>query len=169
MTSTTTITTRLKLAKDEGIDDLWWPYGPGVGRYTIKANAETSQGALVQLLVRESRGAAVPLHIHHDTDETFYLIEGELEVEVGGERFRAAAGDFIFGPRGVPHRWIVTSETAEMFVTCGPAGAGLDAFFREVADPVGGEKPSPRMPDAEDFGRRMAAYNLELLGPPLSL
>ena len=57
----------------------------------------------------------------------------------------------MFGPRGVPHRWIVTSETAELFVTCGPAGAGLDAFFREVAEPVGGEKPSPRMPDAEDF------------------
>ena len=111
----------------------------------------------------------MPLHTHHDTDETFYLIEGELDVEIGGERFRATAGDFVFGPRGVPHRWIVTSETAEIFVTCGPAGAGLDAFFCEVADPVGGEKKSPRMPDNADFGRRMAAYNIELLGPPLEM
>ncbi len=39
----------------------------------------------------------MPLHIHHDTDETFYLVEGELDVEVGGERFTATAGDFVFG------------------------------------------------------------------------
>jgi quercetin dioxygenase-like cupin family protein len=137
--------------------------------YTVKANAETSQGALIQILIRESRGAAVPLHVHHDTDETFYVIEGELTVEIGEERFDAAAGDYVFAPRAVPHRWTVTSETAEVFLTCGPAGS-LDAFFREVADPVGeGEKPSPRMPDNADFARRMMAHNIELLGPPLEL
>ena len=175
MTFPTPITAPLKLAKDEGVHDLWWPYGPAVGRYTVKANAETSRGALIQLLVRESRGAAVPLHVHHDTDETFYVITGAMTVEIGGERFEARAGDYVFAPRGVPHRWTVTSETAEVFVTCGPAGTegpsgvGLDAFFREVADPVGeGEKPSPRMRD-EDFARRMMTYNIELLGPPLSL
>ena len=50
-----------------------------------------------------------------------------------------------------------------------PRASASTPSSAEVADPVGeGEKPSPRMPD-EDFARRMMTYNIELLGPPLSL
>jgi mannose-6-phosphate isomerase-like protein (cupin superfamily) len=157
MTSTTT---PIHLTRDEGVADLWWPYGPSVGRYTIK----TTSDSLVQMLARDSRGAATPMHIHHEYDETWFVISGEIEVFVGDERFTAGAGDFAFGPRGVPHAWVVTSETCEVLVTCN--GPGLDAFFAEVAYPVDGEKPEPQMPDVEHFARRMAAYGIELVGPP---
>jgi quercetin dioxygenase-like cupin family protein len=152
----------MKLSKDQGVADLWWPYGPSVGRYTIKTGGE-----LMQMLIRDSRGAATPVHTHHESDETFYVIEGELTVFVGDERIEAKAGDFVLGPRGVPHAWVVTSEHAELFVT---AGANLDGFFREVAVPVnGGEPPQPTMPDNADFAERMARYGVELVGPPPSL
>jgi quercetin dioxygenase-like cupin family protein len=156
------MTTSTLLSKDQGVTDLWWPYGPSVGRYTIKQGGE-----LVQLLIRESRGAATPLHVHRDYDETFYVIEGELTVFVGDGRLEARAGDFVVGPRGVPHAWIVTSESCELFVT---AGAGLDTFFAEVAVPVtGSEPPPPAMPDNEDFARRMARRGIDLVGPPPAL
>jgi quercetin dioxygenase-like cupin family protein len=176
MTTSTDTAQRTVLAKDEGVADLWWPYGPSVGRYTIKATAEQTQGSLVQVLIRESRGAATPVHIHHDADETFYVISGELTVFVGDERIDAEAGDFVLGPRGVPHAFAVTSEHAELLVTFGPAGlegpigSGVDGFFREVAFPVdAGPQPEPTMPDAEDFARRMATYGIELVGPPPAL
>jgi quercetin dioxygenase-like cupin family protein len=177
MTSTNIITSPLVLSKDEGIHDLWWPYGPDVGRYTVKTTAAQTQGSLVQMLARDSRGAATPMHIHHDYDETWYVIEGEIAVFIGDERFTATAGDFVLGPRGIPHAWVVTSETVEVLITCGPAGVegpsgqGLDAFFREVAVPVGeGAKPQPTMPaDPADFARRMMTYNIELVGPPPAL
>lgn len=160
----------MKLSKNEGVKDLWWPYGPSVGRYTIKATGRESDGSLVQLLIRDSRGAATPLHIHHETDETLYLIEGEITAVLGDERIEAKAGDYLFLPRGVPHAWVVTSERVEMFVTCGPAGKGLDGFFREVGVPVnGGEPPQPTMPDSAHFAERMLAYGIELVGPPPSL
>jgi mannose-6-phosphate isomerase-like protein (cupin superfamily) len=169
----TTNTATPLLAKDEGVSDLWWPYGPVVGRYTIKTTAEQTRGSLVQLLIRDSRGASTPMHVHHDADETFYVIEGALTVVIGDERFEARAGDFVLGPRGVPHAWVVTSEHVELLVTCGPAGSegaigsGIDGFFREVAVPVdGSEPPQPTMPDAEDFARRMMGYGIELVGPP---
>ena len=155
------MTTSTLLSKDQGVTDLWWPYGPSVGRYTIK-----SDGDLVQMLIRDSRGAATPLHVHHQTDETFYVIEGELTVIVGDEQIEAKAGDFVLGPRGVPHAWVVTSEHVEMFVT---ADEGLHGFFREVAVPVGGEKPEPTMPDNAHFAERMMAHGIELLGPPPSV
>jgi quercetin dioxygenase-like cupin family protein len=162
-----------KLTKNEGTADLWWPYGPAVGRYTIKATAQETGGALIQLLIRDSRGAATPMHIHHDTDETFYVIEGEVAAFVGDERIDAKAGDFLLLPRGVPHAWVVTSEHVEMLVTSGPAGtegpigSGIDGFFREVGVPVnGGEPPQPTMPDNAHFAERMLAHGIELVGPP---
>jgi quercetin dioxygenase-like cupin family protein len=156
------------------VTDLWWPYGPCVGRYTIKTTGEQTSDSLIQLLIRDSRGAATPLHVHHDTDETFYVIDGELTVFVGDERIEAKAGDFVLGPRGIPHAFVVTSERVEMLVTFGPAGlegpigAGVDGFFREVAVPVvdGEAPPEPTMPDPVEFAQRMLRYGIEMVGPP---
>jgi quercetin dioxygenase-like cupin family protein len=171
MTSTA-IESRI-LSKDEGVHDLWWPYGPSVGRYTIKTTGEQTQGSLIQLVVSESRGAATPLHVHHDADETFYVLDGEVTIVVGDERIEAKAGDFVLGPREVPHAFVVTSERAELLVTFGPAGregpigAGVDGFFREVAVRVdSGEKPQPTMPDGGEFARLMQLYGIDLVGPP---
>jgi mannose-6-phosphate isomerase-like protein (cupin superfamily) len=166
------------LPKDRGVTDLWWPYGPAAGRYTIKVSGEQTDGSLLQFLLTDSRGAAAPLHIHHDTDETWYVIEGELTVFVGNERFEVGAGGFVLGPKGVPHTFIVTSERAEVLVTYGPAGTkgpsgyGVAGFFQEVADPVvpGQAPPEPTEPaDPQDFARRMMVYGIELVGPPPAL
>jgi len=170
----TTASPAYVLGADEGVVDLWWPYGPQAGRYTVKASGEQSEGRLVQMLAREHRGAMVPLHSHRDVDETFFVISGELSVVVGDERFEARAGDYVFGPRGVPHAWMVTSEEAELLVTCagagtpGPEGYGMIGFFAEVATPVaeGAEPPAPAMPDEQLFATRMDAYGIDLLGPP---
>jgi oxalate decarboxylase/phosphoglucose isomerase-like protein (cupin superfamily) len=128
----------------------------------------------MQVLIRESRGAATPLHTHQDSDETFYVIAGAVTAVVDDERFEAGPGDFLYAPMGVPHAWIVTSETAEILVTAaaagarGPAGYGADGFFREVGTPVvdGEAAPDPAMPDPRDFARRMAEYRVDLAGPP---
>ena len=95
------------LGKEQGITDLWWPFGPSVGRYTIKAAAEQTGGRMIQLVIRESRGAGTPLHIHRDADESFYVVEGEIAVFVGDERFEAKAGDYVFAPMGVAHAFSV--------------------------------------------------------------
>jgi hypothetical protein len=38
-----------------------------------------------------------PLH-HHDFDETFYVMEGELTFQLGDELFSAKAGELTFAP-----------------------------------------------------------------------
>jgi mannose-6-phosphate isomerase-like protein (cupin superfamily) len=172
--TTATSTRPYALNRDEGIADLWWPFGPVVGRYTIKAAAEQTEGRLIQLVVRDSRGAATPLHIHHDADESFFVIDGAITVHVGDERYEAKSGDFVFAPMGVPHAFVVTSEQAELFVTFagagtdGPLGAGVHGFFREVGTPVAAdiEPPQPHKPDVAEFARLMAVYGMELVGPP---
>lgn len=172
--TTATSTRPYILDSEQGITDLWWPYGPVVGRYTIKAGAEQTDGRLVQLIVRDSRGAKTPVHTHLDADESFYVIAGEITVHVGDERIEAKSGDYVFAPMGIPHAFVVTSESVELLVTFagagteGPLGSGVHGFFSEVGTPVAAdiEPPLPQMPDVAEFARLMAVYGMELVGPP---
>ena len=166
MSARTTQAPTTVLSEGEGVSDYWWPYAPRVGRYTFKTTGEETQGSLAQLVVNDSRGAATPLHIHHDADETFYVLEGEATIVVGDERVEAKAGDFVLGPRGVSHAFVITSDQAKLLVTFSPAG-GFPGFVDEVAIPVAaGEKPDPTMPDGAEFARLMMQYGIELVGPP---
>ena len=46
-----------------------------------------------------------PLHLHHNDDEAWYVLEGRLCVKVGEETVEAAAGAAILVPRGTPHTY----------------------------------------------------------------
>ena len=60
--------------------------------------------------VRLAEGSGSPLHVHRNEDEWFYVIEGELTIWVGGEVVVAPAGSFVWGPRDVPHTFLVTAR-----------------------------------------------------------
>ena len=69
-----------------------------------------------------AQGAGSPLHVHHREDEWFYVIEGALAFWVGGEVIEAPAGSFVFGPRDIPHTFIVSSPEARFLLVTEPAG-----------------------------------------------
>jgi quercetin dioxygenase-like cupin family protein len=160
-----------------GMTDVWWPYGPCVGHISIEESGERTDGRLLQLVIRDGRGAAPPMHVHHDADESFYVLDGEMTIFVGDQRIEAGPGDFVFGPMGVRHAFLVTSERAEFLVTYspagtpGPSGCGVTGFFRDIAVPVqeGEPPPPPAEPDREEFARRAAQYGIEIIGPPPTL
>jgi len=165
------------LRSDSGVTDFWLPFVPGVSRISTKVSGEQSEGRLLQVRSMDARGAAPPLHIHRDADESWYVIDGQLTVFVGDERIEAGPGDFVFGPMGVPHAFLVTSERAESLITFSPAGTkgplgyGVDGFFREAAVPVvpGQAPPEPTEPDPEELARLMAQYGIDTVGPPPTL
>jgi mannose-6-phosphate isomerase-like protein (cupin superfamily) len=164
------------MPNETGLTDIWFPAGEG-RRWTTKVAAQQTGGRLLQLLGSEPRGASSPLHIYRDADEMFYVIEGELRIFIGDERIEAGTGDFVLAPKGVPSAFLVTSERAEFLVTFapagieGPAGVGLDGFFREIGIPVvaGEGPPEPVEPDPEEFARKAALYGCEIVGPPPTL
>ena len=96
---TETITSPYRIATGEGIDNVWWKDG----RIAVKAGAAETGGAFAQIETDDPRGSGPPLHVHHNEDETFYILEGEVTIQVGDERINLVAGDFLFGPREVPH------------------------------------------------------------------
>jgi mannose-6-phosphate isomerase-like protein (cupin superfamily) len=46
-----------------------------------------------------------PMHLHHNDDEAWYVLEGALCVRVGGKDVQASAGSAVFVPRGTPHTY----------------------------------------------------------------
>ena len=78
-------------------------------------------------------GAGPIPHRHSREDESFYIIDGQLEFRIGerGERLIVAApGSFVFGPRGIPHTLKNEGTTpARVLVIISPAG--LERFFAE--------------------------------------
>ena len=81
----------------------------------------------------EARWSA-PLHTHHAEDEGFLVLEGEVTFQVGDEIVEAKAGDWLFGPRGVPHRFEVGPNGARMFWTLTPGG--FDRFVVAASEPA---------------------------------
>ena len=52
-----------------------------------------------------------PLHLHHNDDEAWYVLEGALIVRVGDNDIEARAGSAVLVPRGTPHTyWNPTSD-----------------------------------------------------------
>jgi quercetin dioxygenase-like cupin family protein len=162
---TETIARPYRITSGEGIDSVWWKSG----RMTVKASGAETGNAFSQIETDDPRGTGPPLHLHHNEDETFYVLEGEVTVLVGEERFDLEAGDFLFGPRDIAHAYVVRSERARMLVTASPPG--LEQVFVSLGVPVTGSEPPTDavMPPMDELVRLFADHGCEILGPPLSL
>lgn len=52
---------------------------------------------------REPPQYQAPLHVHHDDDEAWYVLDGRLKVRIGSEEHDVPAGAAVIGPSGLPH------------------------------------------------------------------
>jgi mannose-6-phosphate isomerase-like protein (cupin superfamily) len=81
-------------------------------------------------------GGPIP-HIHRNSDETFYMVSGELEFLQGNQVFTAGTGDVVFIRRGVTHRFHNPGiQPAKMVFIYTPGGP--ENLFVE-----GGDEPQP--------------------------
>ncbi|MFX4263643.1 cupin domain-containing protein [Pelotomaculum propionicicum] len=61
------------------------------------------------LNVLQVKNRTLDFHIHTDSDEMFYVIEGEMQIEFEDSVTDLSEGDFIIVPKGIKHRPIVNS------------------------------------------------------------
>src|SRR4051794_18632539 len=77
---------------------------PNGGGILLKAAGDDVQGAYsLQEFIAEPEATWVPPHIHHGFEEAFYVLEGELSVQLAERRVSAPAGAFVLITRGTPH------------------------------------------------------------------
>ena len=150
-------------------------HGPGEGEHlwffggltTIKTDGTDTGGRVMVTEQLAPHGSGSPLHVHHHEDEWFYVLEGELTIWVAGETVVAGAGSFVFGPRDVPHTFVVSSEQARFLLVTEPAG--FEDFVRALAAPAATAEIPPTPTAPPDMGpvlQAAADYGLEILGPP---
>lgn len=71
-------------------------------------------------------------HVHEQSDEIFYVIEGSFELETDEGLTRVNAGEFVIVPKGTRHRPVVKELTKFVMVEmCGTlnkenSGAGYE-------------------------------------------
>jgi quercetin dioxygenase-like cupin family protein len=134
---------------------------------TIKSSSETTASRVAVIEHLAPHGSGSPLHVHHNEDEWFYVIEGELTFWVGGQVITAPAGSFVYGPRDIPHTFIVSSEQARFLLVTEPAG--FENFVRALAEPAQQLVIPPPATEPPDIARMIALaaeYGIEILGPP---
>jgi transposase/quercetin dioxygenase-like cupin family protein len=108
-----------------------------------------------------------PPHVHYREDETFYVIEGEMEFLLGDDTVRAVAGSFVHVPKGTMHTFKNVGMTlARFLVTVVPGG--FEKFFFEAGERAT-DKSTPPVPegppDVENLVATAAKYNCEIPPP----
>jgi uncharacterized cupin superfamily protein len=101
-------------------------------------------------------GTASWHHLHRDSDEVAWVLEGEFTFKIGEEISKGGPGTCAFFPRNVVHAWKNTgTTTGRVLFMYTPAGAGR--YIEDTAE-------RPTLNDAEKAALR-ERYNWELIGP----
>ena len=102
--------------------------------YTITVTGAETAGRFCVIDMHIPPGGGPPPH-RHDFEETFILLEGEMEATFRGQKSIVKAGETVNIPANAPHRFHNTSPNAtRLLCICSPAGQ--DEFFKEVGTPV---------------------------------
>lgn len=143
-------------------DGLLLPPGGGdsIQAMTLKVGAEQAAAwSVFEAVV--APGFDVGAHLHHEAEEMFYVIDGELDLlafhpsasetgadwrswrsETGAEVLRGGPGSFMHVPAGCPHAFFNPgSEPARMLFIVTPAGH--ETYLRELTGMLASGPPDP--------------------------
>jgi quercetin dioxygenase-like cupin family protein len=134
----------------------------GIDTLVKLANADTDGAVLIFHHVVPSL-AGTPVHRHSNEDEWFYVLEGEITVEIDGDRRALQKGSSAFAPRGTAHAYKnFQSPPSQMLTLVTPAR--LQSFFEDLSS-LGNGQATPDQTRVEALAEE---YGIEILGPPLS-
>jgi quercetin dioxygenase-like cupin family protein len=134
--------------------------------FTVKMEG-TEPGASFTLFecLAQPGSPSPPPHVHNKWAESFFVIDGEMAFQAGGEALEAAPGSFVHVPPGVPHTYGNVGARPARFL-CIVSPGGFASFFRDLAAimPAGAppsfaammelaRKYDSPIPDLADFGK----------------
>jgi len=171
----------LKGAKKMKGEELFMGFGIGAGkdrfnngfnRYgttvDCKVSGKDTGGAMCVL---EVNNTGWPRHINRDQDEWIYVVDGEVELDIGKKRVHLGTRESMFIPRNIEHVWV---GSAKIINTYQPAGK-IEEFFHVLAkfnDLPTREQAIEKSYTAEQIDglkRVFEAHGMIVTGPPLDL
>ena len=136
-----------------------------------KLSGKDTDGAMCVL---ELNNTGWPRHVNRDQDEWIYVVDGEVELEIGKKRFRLGARESMFIPRNVEHVWSAVSAQGRIINTYQPAGK-IEEFFQAIAKYKGlptRQQTIEKTYTAEQIDglrRIFDAHGMTVTGPPLGV
>jgi DNA-binding transcriptional MerR regulator/uncharacterized cupin superfamily protein len=136
-----------------------------------KVSGKDTGGAMCVL---EVNNTGWPRHVNRDQDEWIYVVDGEVELEIGKKRVHLGARESMFIPRNIEHAWAAVSASAKILNTYQPAGK-IEEFFQVLAkfkDLPTREQANEKSYTAEQIDglkRVFEAHGMIVTGPPLDL
>jgi mannose-6-phosphate isomerase-like protein (cupin superfamily) len=136
----------------------------GSGQYDIvvKVSGDDSGGEFVLFKVPAGPKAGPPLHMHQIENELFWVLEGELDVQVGTEIIRLAPGSCAYAPRMIPHTWQTVGERDVRFLALAEPAGHLEAFMRDLT-----RLRQSGPPDLASVKTLLEKYDMEVMAPAL--
>jgi quercetin dioxygenase-like cupin family protein len=107
-----------------------------------KITGDDTKGQYVMFEASDTAENGAPVH-SHPWEETFYILEGEVEVRVGERQAIATPGSVCHIPADTVHTFKVKSAIARFLVIISPASA--EAFYQELAAKVTSLPPDPNV------------------------
>lgn len=97
-----------------------------------------------------------PPHRHTREDETSYVLEGQLTVQVGEEVVTVSSGGLVVKPRGIFHAfWNASDQPVRFLEVISPGG--FENYFAELARLI----PADGQPDLGAIAALAARYGME--------
>jgi quercetin dioxygenase-like cupin family protein len=114
------------------------PNTPHIGlvgdTYTVLLSAKDTAGKYCLIDMHIPPGGGPPPH-RHDFEESFILLEGEMQATFRGAKSIVKAGQTVHIPANAPHQFHnLSDQPVRLLCICSPAGQ--EEFFAEVGVPV---------------------------------
>ena len=103
----------------------------GIVDFTILAGSDQTDGAFALGEFSGSEGPWTVPHLHADSLEAFYVLDGHFTFTLGQEDFEADPGSFILIPRGTRHLMRAAAGGGRFLTLWTPGG--LEQMFVELS------------------------------------
>lgn len=133
----------------------YWFYGT---LWVILADVHQTGGSLSMIEQWMRPDVGPPLHVHN-VDEWFFVLEGQMNMQVGDREVIGRPGDSIWIPRGTDHGFKTSGEVTH--VLNGYASGGVEQIIVGLAMPAERRELPPEdlvLPNADAFGRLLDNY-----------
>ncbi len=159
----------LKIARPD-TDETLTHIGLVGDTYTILLSGEDTEGRYCLIDMHIPHGGGPPPH-RHDFEESFTVLEGEIEAIFRGEKSTVHTGQTLSIPANAPHSFTNASgSAARLLCICAPAGQ--EEFFAQIGVNLPTRRSTPPQPDAQqraEFKRKAEElapkYRTQLLPP----
>lgn len=135
--------------------------GSGPGDVKLKISSDDTGGEFALFEVPPGVPGP-PLHMHHIENELFWVLEGELDVQVGAVITRLTPGSCVYAPKMIPHTWQPASGSDVRFLSLAQPAGLLEKYIDEL---LTRRRSGPLDPSL--MKSLFEKYEMELIGPPL--